>query len=69
LHGVRGALDITHGTADLFARSAVPSLGENGTRAVLDILFDELRLRSPQTTDKKVAERFVASILARDGPS
>ncbi len=69
LHGARAALDITHGTADLFARNAVPTLGENGIRAVLDILFKELRLMSPQIADKKVAERFVASILARDGPS
>ena len=69
LHGARAALDITHGTADLFARNAVPTLGENGIRAVLGILFDELRVLGHQTADKKVAERFVASILARDGPS
>lgn len=70
LHGPRTALDIAHGTADMFARAAVTELGEQGLRVVLCILFDELRNVRPQhTSGRKVAEHFVAAILARDGPS
>jgi hypothetical protein len=69
LHGARTALDIAHGTADVFARAAAHELGEQGLRVVLGILFDELRGVSPQAGGRKVAEQFVATILPRDGPS
>ena len=70
LHGARTALDLAHGTADLFARASLAELGEQGLRAVLGILFDELRRVNPHHgSGLKVAEQFVATILARDGPS
>jgi hypothetical protein len=70
LHGTRAALDIAHGTADVFGRAAIAEIGEQGVSAVLETLFDELRRVTPQHVhSRKVAEQFVATILARDGPS